>query len=99
MALIDKIAPDADGDILVSAHEFSAAMVLRGLNEISRQNVIDAFSLEVSDEAQLDELEAYYTGLSSTNKAAFHGRLEACNIALQGGYITKAKYKTMLGMT
>ena len=94
MALVDGLA-----DIRIPAHEFSAAALLWALGEITRQNVIDVLGLEAGDEAQLDELSTFYGGLTATNKAGFHGRLEAANIALQGGYITKAKYQSLLGMT
>lgn len=93
MALIDKIENNT-----IRAHEFRAAVYLWVLGEITRQNVIDFFGLAVADETQLDELSTYYTGLTATNKAAFSGRLESCNIALQAGVITKTQYKSMLGM-
>ena len=99
MALIDKIDNDADGHIAIPSHEFSAAMLLWATGEITRANVISAFSLETSDEAQLDQLSTFYGTLTATQKAAFHGTLEAATIALQGGYINQTKYKSILGLT
>ena len=99
MALIDKIDRDAKGNVQIPVHEFSAALLLWALGEITRANVITVFNLEPADEAQLDQLAAHYTGLSASDKQSFHSRMEAAGVALQGGYISKAKYISFLGMT
>lgn len=99
MALIDKLANDENGNIMLAHHTFSAAGFLWATGKITRQNVIDGLGLEVSDEAQLDQLAAHYQGLSAEEKREFHGLLESVGDFLQLGLITKAQAKTLLGMT
>ena len=97
MALVDKVFHD-DPATAVSNHAFSAALYMWSLGEITRQNVIDAFNLTVTDEIQLDQLAVYYTGLSAADKQEYHSRVEAAGILAEGAYITKAKYQSLLGL-
>ncbi len=99
MALIDKIAPDVNGNIQLGAHEFSAALYLIAIGEFTQNQVSNALGLEASDDAQLTQVVNHINGLPAGEKLAFHGKIEALNIALQRGYITKATYKSRLGMT
>ena len=99
MALIDKLAPDADGSIQIASHTFSAATYLWAIGEITRAQVIAGLELEASDEPQLDQLATYYQGLTAGEKREFHARLESCNILLQESLLTKSQYMNLLGMT
>lgn len=94
MALIDKISNHT-----VAAHTLSAGLYLYSLGEFTRQNIIDGLELEASDEAQLDNVLAYIDGLTASDKLAFHGRIEACNVLLEQGKITTNKYKSMIGIS
>jgi hypothetical protein len=100
MALIDKLARDGDpNDPWISYRAFSAGMYFWALGEITRQDVIDAFSLEATDETQLDELASYYTGLSADEKAQFFDRLFNACVLLREGHITRNKFKSLLGLS
>ncbi len=98
MALIDRLAHDVAAE-RISNHAFSAAMYFWAKGDITRQNVIDAFNLDATDEIQLDELSTFYTGLSTDDKQEFHSRVEAAGILLEGRHLTKTQYKNLLGMT
>lgn len=98
MALVDKIAHDSGVDSMHN-HQFSAALYFWAKGDITRQNVIDAFSLSATDETQLDQLSTFYTGLSTDDKQEFRERLEAAGMLLGSGLITKTKYKSLLGIT
>lgn len=99
MSLVDKIASDAEGNIRLAAHFFSAGVFFFALGEITRQQLIDGLGLEASDEPQLDQLATYYAGLSVGDKREFFGRVESSCILLQSDFITKIKFKAMLGMS
>ena len=104
MALVDRLTqpgqtgPDPPGGYIMN-HFFSAAVYLWGQGVLTRANVVNGLNLSPDDEVQLDQLKATYDGLTNAKKDAFHGRLEALNTLLEGGYITKAFYKNNLGLT
>lgn len=98
MALIDRLAHD-EGVASIPNHQFSGAVYFWAKGEITRQNVIDAFNLDATDEVQLDQLSTYYTGLSDADKQEFHSRMEAAGSLLETGLITKTKYQNLLGLT
>jgi len=111
MALVDRLSrplPPVDPDLppvpeppggYLSNHAFSAAVYLWGQGIITRAQVVAGLGLRTDDEPQLDQLKTTYNGLTTAKKDAFHGRLEALGILLEGNYITAAFYKTQLGLT
>jgi len=102
MTLEDRLKNpnNPDGIInTIASHNFSAALTLWGAGEITRQNVINFFSLDATEQTQLDEIKSKYDGLNNINKAAFHGTVEAANIAYEIGAITSTKWKSILGIT
>jgi len=101
MALADRIKHRVDGvsygDIPI--HEWTAAMTLLALGEITRQDVVDTFSLTAADETGLDALIATYTALSTkADKVEWLNKLECAGIFYQNGVITETKYKNILGL-
>lgn len=102
MALIDRLARDdpqpADGKHL-SNHAFAAATWFWGKGELTRAQVIAGLGLTADDEAQLDQLATFYQGLTNALKAEFFSRVESAGVLLEQGLISRAKYKTLLGMT
>lgn len=98
MALIDRLAHD-EGMAEIASHSFSAALWFWTKGDITRTNVVDAFALDVTDRVQLDQLQTHYVGLSATGKATFHSDIEAAGILLETRNITKAKYKSLMGLT
>jgi hypothetical protein len=99
MALIDRLDHSTDRDDHIANHSFSAAIYFWAKGEITRAQVISAFSITAGEETQLDQLSTYYGTLSVADKQEFHSRVEAAGILLEGGHITQAKYKSLLGMT
>jgi len=87
---------NTDGDI--SMHDLSAALTLWAAGEITRQNVIDFFSLDTTEQTQIDEIKTKYNGLNNFAKAGFHGLVESANIAFEESAITQAKWKSILGI-
>lgn len=105
MGLVDRIAQDderGDGHSL-AAHRVSAALALYALGAIgnratARARIIERLGLEAQDEAQLDAVLNHIDGLTANQKLAFHGKIEAANILLQTGDITKAEFRAILGI-
>ena len=100
MALIDRIFhDDSDSTRNIANHAFSAAVWFWATGRITRQDVIDTFNMTTDDEIQLDQLATYYAGLSDADKRAFHSDVEAAGVLAEVAFITKAQYKTLLGLT
>ncbi len=99
MTLEDKIITDINGDIRLPAHLFSAALTLWATGHITKQNIVDFWSLDATESTQLDQISAAYAVLTATQKAAYHGSIEAANIAIQHGAINVTKWKAILGIT
>jgi hypothetical protein len=99
VALIDRIFRDGDDTDAISNHAFSAAVYFWAKGDLTRAQVITAFGLTATDEVQLDQLQAYYVGLSAEDKQEFHSRLEGAGILAEQGFITQAFYKGLLGLT
>jgi len=97
MALIDRIFHD-DPATSISNHAFSAALWFFAQGQVTRSQVVTAFNMDAIDEVQLDELITYYQALSNQDKRKFHSDIEAAGILAESGLITKALYKSFLGM-
>lgn len=97
MALIDKLGRDANGNILIASHEWSAALALYALGIANRAKIIAEFNFEASDEPQLDTILGTIDVLSADAKEKYHGKIEALNIFLEKGSITKAQYQALVG--
>ena len=101
MALVDRLSrlqPEPiDG--FIANHAFSAGVYLWGQGIVTREQIVTALGLTVEDQVQFDQMKTHYDGLTTAKKGDFHGTLEALGILLEMGYITKAFYKTQLGLT
>ena len=100
MALIDRIAqthPDQTKHL--AAHTMSAVLYLYSIGSATRAQIISGLGLDTEDEPQLDMVLTHIDGLTANQKLAFHGKIEALNILLQEGLITKAQYKNLLDIT
>ncbi len=97
MALIDKLGRDASGQVVIAAHEWSAALALYALGIANRSKIIAEFNLEASDEPQLDTILGTIDALSADGKEKYHGKIEALNIFLEKGSITKTQYQALVG--
>ncbi len=102
MALIDRIFRDSliqDPPGEISNHAFSAAAWFWATGEITRAQLVAGFGFDATDDPQLDELEAHYNGLNAQDRRVFHSNLEAAGNLAEQGFITRAKYKSLLGLT
>ena len=99
MSLIDRIFhDDPDSTRNITNHAFSAALWFWAKGDITRSQVIAAFNMTTDDEVQLDQLQAHYESLSTQNKKSFHSDVEAAGILAESGLITKAVYRSLLGL-
>jgi hypothetical protein len=103
MALIDKLARDEphppNGEPVIANHAFSAAMWFLSKGDVTQAQVINDFGLTTEDQVQLQQIVTFIGTLNNAEKARFHSRLESAGILLEGGYIGRAKYRKLLGMT
>lgn len=103
MPLIDRLARNdpqpPEGVFHIANHVFSAALWFLSKGDLTRAQIVTGLELRAEDEPQLDEIIAFYQTLNATQKTEFHSRIEGAGMLLEGSFITRAKYKTLLGMT
>ena len=98
MALIDKLERSLLTGVDISAHDFSYAIHLLQRGKINRAEFLQMFSLDKTDEQQLDDLITYYQNLASEDKAHFRNDVESVIGLMQRGKLTKSQSKTQLGL-
>jgi hypothetical protein len=87
----------------ITVHRFGAALRQFAAGELTRAQIIAAFSLAGSDVTELDALTATYTGMGTGNaaaafaKAAWLDRMEDVFILVETGDYLEAKAKSALG--
>lgn len=100
MALIDRLFhDDPDENRHIANHEWSAALWFWSKSKVTKAQVISLFKLDATDQIQLGQLETHYNGLTTAKKTEFHSDLEAAGILAESGRITKAMYRTFLGLS
>lgn len=97
MALVPRISGSEGEKIRV--HPFTASLHLLGLGEITKAQIVSAFSLNAGEEATLDEVITYYQGLTQSGKDLFYMKLEAASVLLEEGFITESFYKSLFSLT
>lgn len=101
MGLFQRIT--ATDTTKISVHRFGAALRQWSVGELTRQQVIDAFSLTGSEVTELDALAATYTAMGTGNaaaafaKAAWLDRMEDVFLLCETGDYPEAKAKSALG--
>ena len=101
MVLIDRLARDNDlpPDQRVSGHLFEAALWLWLRGHITKQAVVTTFSLDVADSAKLDEFQTTFNAKNpAVEKIAYFADVTSALVGLQQGKITKALFKTIVGI-
>ncbi len=83
----------------ISSHDFSAALTAWATGEKTRQEVIDFYTLDATEQTQLDEAAVQYNALSNIDKAAYHGIVESAFINYENGFIDATLMKSILGIT
>lgn len=87
----------------ITIHRFGAALRQWAAGQLTRQQVIDGFTLTGSDVTELDALRATYDALGTGNSAAAFAksawlyRMEDVFILCETGDYNEAKAKTALG--
>lgn len=87
----------------ISVHRFGAALRQWAAGQLTRQQVIDGFSLAGSDVTELDALKATYDALGTGNataaftKARRLDEMEDVFLLVETGDYTEAKAKSALG--
>lgn len=99
MAIGDLIGPDADGNIQIASHLFSAVMFLYLTGRVSRNIVVNRLNLNAEDQIELDAIKIYYDGLTNLEKASFHGLIESLNILRSDNLINTQQYNNFLGLS
>lgn len=105
MALVERLMGWSASDIKIPVHDFFAANHQRIDGLITRQNVIDMFSMSAADITEYDTLAALApTGTSAAataNKAMFIEKVHSVFILAEGrytGYSTPAEVRIKLGI-
>lgn len=101
MGLYQRIT--AQDSTKISVHRFGAALRQMAAGQLTRQQVIDGFSLTGSEVTEFDALIATYTGLPTNNtaniliKAQWPDRMEDVFLLCETGDYLEAKAKSALG--
>ena len=82
MALLDRIS-GAEGVDKISVHQFQSSIHLWELGLLTRANVINSFSIETGDEADLDFLKTKYD--EALNKHDFIKGLDSVMMCAEQG--------------
>lgn len=98
--LIDRIKTILDGTTDIPNHAFASAVTLWALGEITKQNIIDKWSLDATGETELQEYADNYTSEPNANSKQNNiHRIRATGELYEDGLINKTKYKSVLGLT
>lgn len=101
MSLFARIT--ATDSTKIQVHRFGACLRQMAAGQLTRQQIIDAFSLTGSDVTDLDALIATYQALPTNNtpniviKAQWPDRMEDVFLLCETGDYLEAKAKTALG--
>lgn len=100
MALIDRLARDdpQPPNEHIANHSWSAALYFLAKGDVTRAQVVTAFTLSADDETQFDQITAFWGTQTAAQKAEWHSRVEAAGILLETGIISRAKYQSLLGL-
>lgn len=103
MSLFARIT--ATDNTKISVHRFGAALRewAAGAPGVTRQNIIDRFSLSAAEQTELDAISAAYVALGTGNaaaafaKAVYTQRMEDVFLLCETGDYTEAQAKARLG--
>lgn len=93
----------ASGTTKISVHAFCSALRLYAAGSITRQNVIDGFTLAGQDVTDLDAIAAAYAALPSSTVANALARvnrllaIESVFTLCESGHLTENQAKSLLG--
>ena len=96
--LLDRISnPDSVTLSEIPVHTITGAIVLATLGHVTRQNIIDKWTLVGDEVVQLDAIIAVYSGKSNANlKQDYLDALTGSLLVREDGTITKAQIMTIL---
>ena len=95
MAIQDKLSKD------ISAHGFTAGIVYwaTGTLGTTKQTLINKWTLDATEQAQLDEIKTEYDSRNVNGKIQYMWIIEASSVLLEEGTITGDQWKTALAVT
>lgn len=102
MGLYQRIT--ATDNSKISVHRFGAALRQWAAGQLTRQDIVDRFALDLTDQADLDLLKATYDALPTNNagnvgaKVAWLHRMEDVFLLCETGDYTEPKAKAALGI-
>lgn len=100
MGFIERFEPTGpDGDQQYSFHELSAIVFLIANGDFTKAQLKTAYGLDATDDQNLDELTAYYQGLTADKKREFHNEVESWGMMVESGKLTMTQLKTHFGLT
>lgn len=100
MGLYERWTDNSETGNKISIHAFGAALSELACGAVVKSQLVAAFSLDASDQTQLDEIIATYQALGTNlEKAQFIGKLEDVMILCESGFYTKSKAASELGFT
>ncbi len=97
--LLDRISnPDTIGLLVdpIPVHAFVGAVVLATLGFVTRQNVIDKWTLVGDEVVQLDAIITVYQGKNNNGKIDYRDTVSSSLHVREDGTITKAQVETIL---
>ena len=101
--LLDRLKnPDQDGlgipqDKEISNHFFSGMITLATLGIVTRQNIIDTYTLVGDEIIQLDAIIAVYQGKpNAAQKSDYQQTFIAGSLVREAGFITKVQFQNLL---
>ncbi len=95
MSLVTRMVGPQQGALQM----FPSALYLWALGDITRTQVINAFQLTAAEDAQLDQLQTQFTGLTNLQKVEFYIRFDSATRLYVNGLMTSSQYKTLLSLT
>lgn len=82
----------------LSVHALSSIFWFMRKGEVTKNEIISKFKLDLEAQAQLDKIVQFYQGLNTDEQSEFRDRFESAGILLESGLITKQKFISLLGL-
>ena len=98
MTLLDRVNPDLETRT-IDFHSFSSAIFFWIKGDFSRTQFKSVLGLDATDDAQIDQVLAFFQGLTQTEKDRFRDTVESAGILWETGRITESQFKTLIGVS
>lgn len=96
--IYERITASDEGDDKIAVHTFSTALRELSRGAVTKQQVVNEFSLDSAAEAELDAIIDKYLALATDlEKADFLVKIHDVFVLVEAGFYNKSKAKTELG--